>query len=91
MKSQHVHVCVLLLFVKVFSCLIGTDKIIYIWFPQDVKMDAEISDVEVAAHSSWRTQNSFLCSSPLSSSGCKYITEKNLLVTQFFFLNFFPG
>ncbi|NWZ06413.1 CE128 protein, partial [Agelaius phoeniceus] len=34
----------------------------------DVKMDAEISDVEVAAHSSWRTQNSFLCSSPLSSS-----------------------
>lgn len=35
-------------------------------------MDAEISDVEVAAHSSWRTQNSFLCSSPLSSSGCKY-------------------
>ncbi|XP_054491716.2 centrosomal protein of 128 kDa isoform X1 [Agelaius phoeniceus] len=36
---------------------------------KDVKMDAEISDVEVAAHSSWRTQNSFLCSSPLSSSG----------------------
>ncbi|NXE61514.1 CE128 protein, partial [Calcarius ornatus] len=34
----------------------------------DVKMDAGISDVEVAAHSSWRTQNSFLCSSPLSSS-----------------------
>ncbi|NXQ64339.1 CE128 protein, partial [Anthoscopus minutus] len=35
----------------------------------DVKMDAEISDIEVAAHSSsWRTQNSFLCSSPLSSS-----------------------
>ncbi|NWR99360.1 CE128 protein, partial [Motacilla alba] len=35
----------------------------------DVKMDAEISDVEVAAHSSsWRTQTSFLCSSPLSSS-----------------------
>ncbi|NWY24441.1 CE128 protein, partial [Pheucticus melanocephalus] len=43
-------------------------KIIFIWCPQDVKMDAEISDVEVAAHSSWRTQNSFLCSSPLSSS-----------------------
>ncbi|XP_041253446.1 centrosomal protein of 128 kDa isoform X1 [Onychostruthus taczanowskii] len=37
---------------------------------KDVKMDAAISDVEVAAHSSsWRTQNSFLCSSPLSSSG----------------------
>ncbi|XP_068048792.1 centrosomal protein of 128 kDa isoform X7 [Anomalospiza imberbis] len=37
---------------------------------KDVKMDAEISDVEVAAHSSsWRTQNSFLCSSLLSSSG----------------------
>nr|XP_030130637.3 centrosomal protein of 128 kDa isoform X1 [Taeniopygia guttata] len=37
---------------------------------KDVKMDAEISNVEVAAHSSsWRTQNSFLCSSPLSSSG----------------------
>ncbi|RMC00676.1 hypothetical protein DUI87_23294 [Hirundo rustica rustica] len=36
----------------------------------DVKMDAEISDIEVAAHSSsWRTQNSFLCSSLLSSSG----------------------
>ncbi|NXB86307.1 CE128 protein, partial [Vidua chalybeata] len=35
----------------------------------DVKMDAEISDVEVAAHSSsWRTQNSFLCNSLLSSS-----------------------
>ncbi|NXO25851.1 CE128 protein, partial [Cisticola juncidis] len=35
----------------------------------DVKMDAEISGVEVAAHSSsWRTQNSFLCSSLLSSS-----------------------
>ncbi|NXB76891.1 CE128 protein, partial [Donacobius atricapilla] len=35
----------------------------------DVKMDAEISDIEVAAHSSsWRTQNSFLCSSLLSSS-----------------------
>ncbi|NWH31890.1 CE128 protein, partial [Chloropsis hardwickii] len=34
-----------------------------------VKMDAEISDVEVAPHfSSWRTQNSFLCSSLLSSS-----------------------
>ncbi|RLW10489.1 hypothetical protein DV515_00002055, partial [Chloebia gouldiae] len=37
---------------------------------KDVKMDAEISDVEMAAHSSsWRTQNSFLCSSLLSSSG----------------------
>ncbi|NWZ35888.1 CE128 protein, partial [Brachypodius atriceps] len=35
----------------------------------DVKMDAEISDTEVAAHSSsWRTQNSFLCSSLLSNS-----------------------
>ncbi|NXR64935.1 CE128 protein, partial [Rhadina sibilatrix] len=32
-------------------------------------LDAEISDTEVAAHSSsWRTQNSFLCSSLLSSS-----------------------
>ncbi|NWR13459.1 CE128 protein, partial [Emberiza fucata] len=31
-------------------------------------LDADISDVEVAAHSSGRTQNSFLCSSPLSSS-----------------------
>ncbi|KAM7025283.1 centrosomal protein of 128 kDa isoform 3-T5 [Acridotheres tristis] len=37
---------------------------------KDVKMDAEISDIEVAAHSSsWRSQNSFLCSSLLSSSG----------------------
>ncbi|KAI1237680.1 hypothetical protein IHE44_0013765 [Lamprotornis superbus] len=36
---------------------------------KDVKMDAEISDIEVAAHSSrWRSQNSFLCSSLLSSS-----------------------
>ncbi|XP_014725318.1 PREDICTED: centrosomal protein of 128 kDa [Sturnus vulgaris] len=36
---------------------------------KDVKVDAEISDIEVAAHSSsWRSQNSFLCSSPLSSS-----------------------
>ncbi|NXH58405.1 CE128 protein, partial [Rhabdornis inornatus] len=35
----------------------------------DVKMDAEISDIEVAAHSSsWRSQNNFLCSSLLSSS-----------------------
>ncbi|NXY03280.1 CE128 protein, partial [Pteruthius melanotis] len=35
----------------------------------DVKMDAEISDIEAAAHSSsWRTQNSFLCSSLLSNS-----------------------
>ncbi|NXU18895.1 CE128 protein, partial [Pardalotus punctatus] len=35
----------------------------------DVKMDDEISDIEVAAHSSsWRTQNSFLCSSLLSNS-----------------------
>lgn len=41
-------------------------------------MDAEISDIEVAAHSSsWRSHNSFLCSSLLSSSGCKYhIAEK---------------
>ncbi|NWT53656.1 CE128 protein, partial [Erythrocercus mccallii] len=35
----------------------------------DVKRDAEISGIEVAAHSSsWRTQTSFLCSSLLSSS-----------------------
>ncbi|NWW96943.1 CE128 protein, partial [Rhynochetos jubatus] len=35
----------------------------------DVKMDAEISDIEVAAaSSSWRTQNSFLSSSILSDS-----------------------
>ncbi|NWX32761.1 CE128 protein, partial [Notiomystis cincta] len=35
----------------------------------DEKMDAEISDIEVASHSSsWRTQNSFLCSSLLSNS-----------------------
>ncbi|NXH97282.1 CE128 protein, partial [Pachycephala philippinensis] len=35
----------------------------------DVKMDAEVSDTEAAAHSSsWRTQNSFLCSSLLSNS-----------------------
>ncbi|NXE33201.1 CE128 protein, partial [Ptilorrhoa leucosticta] len=35
----------------------------------DVKTDAEISDIEAAAHSSsWRTQNSFLCSSLLSNS-----------------------
>lgn len=41
-------------------------------------MDAEISDIEVAApSSSWRTQNSFLSSSLLSDSGCKYcFTEK---------------
>ncbi|TRZ19862.1 hypothetical protein HGM15179_007230 [Zosterops borbonicus] len=37
---------------------------------KDVKRNAEISDIEVAAHSSsWRTQNSFLRSSVLSSSG----------------------
>ncbi|XP_075359482.1 centrosomal protein of 128 kDa isoform X3 [Mycteria americana] len=36
----------------------------------DVKMDAEISNIEVAApSSSWRTQNSFLSSSLLSDSG----------------------
>ncbi|NXL75245.1 CE128 protein, partial [Leptocoma aspasia] len=34
----------------------------------NVKMDAEISDIEVAAHSSRQAQNSFLCSSLLSSS-----------------------
>ncbi|KAM4778646.1 centrosomal protein of 128 kDa isoform 5-T5 [Cyanocitta cristata] len=37
---------------------------------KNVKRDAEISDIEAAAHSSsWRTQNSFLCSSLLSNSG----------------------
>ncbi|KAM9651737.1 centrosomal protein of 128 kDa isoform 6-T11 [Morphnus guianensis] len=37
---------------------------------KDVKMDAEISDTEVAApSSSWRTQNSFLSSSLISDSG----------------------
>ncbi|XP_075007482.1 centrosomal protein of 128 kDa isoform X10 [Calonectris borealis] len=37
---------------------------------QDVKMDAGISDIEMAApSSSWRTQNSFLSSSLLSDSG----------------------
>ncbi|XP_075609896.1 centrosomal protein of 128 kDa isoform X2 [Balearica regulorum gibbericeps] len=37
---------------------------------KDVKTDAEISDIEVAApSSSWRTQNSFLSSSLLSDSG----------------------
>ncbi|KAM6358369.1 centrosomal protein of 128 kDa isoform 2-T8 [Alca torda] len=37
---------------------------------KDVKMDAEISDIEVAApSSSWQTQNSFLSSSLLSDSG----------------------
>ncbi|XP_065492448.1 centrosomal protein of 128 kDa [Caloenas nicobarica] len=37
---------------------------------KDVKMDAEISDIEVAAPSStWRAQNSFLSSSLLSDSG----------------------
>ncbi|GAB0190801.1 centrosomal protein of 128 kDa [Grus japonensis] len=37
---------------------------------KDVKMDAEISDIEVTApSSSWRTQNSFLSSSLLSDSG----------------------
>ncbi|XP_052638865.1 centrosomal protein of 128 kDa isoform X5 [Harpia harpyja] len=37
---------------------------------EDVKMDAEISDTEVAApSSSWRTQNSFLSSSLISDSG----------------------
>ncbi|NXM06114.1 CE128 protein, partial [Tyrannus savana] len=35
----------------------------------DVKMDAEISDIEVAPHSSiWQTQNNFLSSSLLSDS-----------------------
>ncbi|NXF76442.1 CE128 protein, partial [Sclerurus mexicanus] len=35
----------------------------------DVKMDAEISDIEVAPHSSnWQAQNNFLCSSQLSDS-----------------------
>ncbi|NWT16821.1 CE128 protein, partial [Vireo altiloquus] len=44
-------------------------KIIFIWLLQNVKMDAEISGIEAAAHSSsWRTQNSFLCSSLLSNS-----------------------
>lgn len=45
-------------------------------------MDAEISDVEAAApSSSWQTQNSFLSSTMLSDSGCKYcFTEKNLQV-----------
>ncbi|XP_027762348.1 centrosomal protein of 128 kDa-like [Empidonax traillii] len=37
---------------------------------KDVKMDAEISDVEVTPHSSsWQTQNNFLSSSLLSDSG----------------------
>ncbi|XP_049681548.1 centrosomal protein of 128 kDa isoform X4 [Accipiter gentilis] len=37
---------------------------------KDVKMDAEISDTEMAApSSSWRTQNSFLSSSLISDSG----------------------
>ncbi|KAM6132980.1 centrosomal protein of 128 kDa [Phoenicopterus ruber ruber] len=37
---------------------------------EDVKMDAEISDIEVAApSSSWQTQTSFLSSSLLSDSG----------------------
>uniref|UniRef100_A0A803VSS2 Centrosomal protein 128 n=2 Tax=Ficedula albicollis TaxID=59894 RepID=A0A803VSS2_FICAL len=37
---------------------------------KDVKMNANISDIEVATQSSsWRSQNSFLCSSLLSSSG----------------------
>lgn len=36
-------------------------------------MDADISDIQVAApSSSWRTQNSFLSTSLLSESGCKY-------------------
>ncbi|NXC53906.1 CE128 protein, partial [Aleadryas rufinucha] len=40
-----------------------------VYFTFDVKMDAEISDTEAAAHSSsWRPQNSFLCSSLLSNS-----------------------
>ncbi|NXH34238.1 CE128 protein, partial [Myiagra hebetior] len=44
-------------------------KIIFIWLLQDVKRDAEISDIEASAHSSsWRTQNSFLCTSLLSNS-----------------------
>ncbi|XP_076201335.1 centrosomal protein of 128 kDa isoform X1 [Aptenodytes patagonicus] len=39
---------------------------------KDVKMDAEISDIEVAAPTSSRqTQNSFLSSSPLSDSGSR--------------------
>ncbi|XP_050191968.1 centrosomal protein of 128 kDa isoform X9 [Myiozetetes cayanensis] len=37
---------------------------------KDVKMDAEISDIEVVPHSSiWQTQNNFLSSSLLSDSG----------------------
>eukprot|EP00075_Anas_platyrhynchos_P000992 XP_005013950.2 centrosomal protein of 128 kDa isoform X1 [Anas platyrhynchos] len=37
---------------------------------KDVKMDADISDIQVAApSSSWRTQNSFLSTSLLSESG----------------------
>ncbi|NWS22407.1 CE128 protein, partial [Pachyramphus minor] len=56
---------------KVCLCtqLLCPNKIIFIWLPQDVKMDAEISDVEVASHSSsWQTQNNFLSSSLLSDS-----------------------
>ncbi|NXK87987.1 CE128 protein, partial [Formicarius rufipectus] len=35
----------------------------------DVKVDADISDIEVAPHSSsWQAQNNFLCSSLLSDS-----------------------
>ncbi|NXH44745.1 CE128 protein, partial [Dicaeum eximium] len=34
----------------------------------NMKMDAEISGIEVAGHSSRQSQNSFLCSSLLSSS-----------------------
>ncbi|NWZ29507.1 CE128 protein, partial [Asarcornis scutulata] len=42
---------------------------IFIWLPQDVVMDADISDIQVAApSSSWRTQNSFLSTSLLSES-----------------------
>ncbi|XP_051476860.1 centrosomal protein of 128 kDa [Apus apus] len=44
---------------------------------KDVKMDADISDTEVAApSSSWQTQNSFLSSSLLSDSGS--LTKKML-------------
>ncbi|NXL00277.1 CE128 protein, partial [Mesembrinibis cayennensis] len=50
--------------VQQFKVRLGTPLL----FP-DVKMDAEISDIEVAApSSSWRTQNSFLSSSVLSDS-----------------------
>ncbi|KFQ43149.1 Centrosomal protein of 128 kDa, partial [Nestor notabilis] len=56
---------------KVCVCtpLLFPNKNIFIWLPQNMKMDAEMSNIELAApSSSWQTQNSFLSRSLLSNS-----------------------